>query len=182
MSNAKEKKTGGFLKDIVIPVIVAVIVFLLIQNFIVGMYYIPSESMVPTLQVNDRVVVTKFSYAMAEPDRQDIVVFKFPPNDDTTKPKADYVKRIIGLPGEKLEIKNNVVFINEKALEENYLNEGTRMPNFGPVEIPEGSYFVMGDNRNNSNDSRYWGFVGKKYIEGKAQALYWPLDRIGGLQ
>lgn len=145
------------------------------------MYFIPSESMLPTLEIDDHVVVTKFSYMNEPPARQDIVVFYYPPNDDLTTPKVEYVKRVIGLPGETLEIKDNAVLIDGTPLDEPYIAGNTNMPDFGPLTVPEDAFFVMGDNRNNSNDSRYWGTVGAKHIVGKAHFIYWPIDRIGAL-
>lgn len=179
---SKEKKTGGFFKDIVLPVLIALLLVYLLRTFVFGMYFIPSESMLPTLEVDDHVVVTKFSYANEPPARTDIVVFHYPPNDDVTVPKVEYVKRVIGLPGEILEIKDNIMHINGVPLAEPYIAANTNMADFGPFEVPEGTYFVMGDNRNNSNDSRYWGPVGEQYIVGQAHFIYWPIDRLGALQ
>lgn len=180
---SKPEKTSkpSILKDYILPVIIALGIVVLIRTFLLGMFYVPSESMVPTLQVNDHVVVTKLSYKMHEPERGDIVVFKYPPNEEQGLKEVDYVKRLIGLPGEKLEIKDNRVLINGRFLEESYLNVGTDMPDYGPIIIPQGQYFMMGDNRNNSSDSRVWGFVPKEYLIGKAQFIYWPFAHIGGL-
>lgn len=185
MSQEKRDKKGGWFSDIVLPMIVAFAIVFVVRAFIVGMYYIPSESMLPTLQVNDHVMVTKFTYQMEAPERGDIFVFKYPPNDSSGVPdgeKVDYVKRVIGLPGEVIEIKNGTVYIDGQPLEEPYLAEGTQMQDFGPETVPEDAYFAMGDNRNNSNDSRYWGPVEEAYIEGKVQWIYWPLDRWGRVE
>lgn len=172
--NPKEKKEGIF-KDFIIPILIAIVIVLFLRHFIIGMYYIPSGSMIPTLDLNDQVVVTKMSYRMHEPERGDIIVFKFPINEKQGLPEEDYVKRLIGLPGESLEIKDNKVLINGEPLTEPYIAEDTNMSDFGPVSIPEGEYFMMGDNRNHSNDSRYWGNVDREYLIGKAQAIYWPI-------
>lgn len=176
-----ENKAVSYLKDYVIPVVVALAIVLVLRTFIVGMYYVPSGSMIPTLQLNDHVVVTKLSYKMHEPERGDVIVFKYPPNEEQDLPEKDYVKRLIGLPGETLEIKNNTVYIDGVALDEPYVNSDTAMPDYGPITIPEGNYFAMGDNRNNSSDSRVWGFVPEEYLIGKAQCIYWPMQHIGRL-
>lgn len=184
MTENQEKKKGGWFSDIILPMALAFAIVFVIRSFVVGMYYIPSESMLPTLQINDHVVVTKFTYKLEDPERGDIIVFKYPPNDTSGVPereKIDYVKRVIGLPGEVLEIKEGQVLIDDHPLEEPYLAPGTRMSDFGPITVPEDAYFAMGDNRNNSNDSRFWGPVGEDYIEGKAQWTYWPLSRWGGI-
>lgn len=182
MTQKTKKNKGKVFSDVLLPMVLAFAIVFVVRYFIIGMYYIPSESMVPTFEVNDHVVVTKFTYQLHEPERGDIIVFKYPPNDMSGVPeeeKVDYVKRVIGLPGETLEIKDGTVHINGIPLKEPYLNEGTNMGDYGPYTLSEGNYFAMGDNRNNSNDSRYWGPVGEEYIEGKAQITYWPIDRWG---
>ncbi len=176
-----KEKTTNFIKDIVLPIIIALVIVVILRHFVIGMYFVPSGSMIPTLQLNDHVVVTKFSYQLNEPERGDIIVFKYPPNEEQGLKEVFYVKRLIGLPGEKLEIKDNTVYINDKPIKETYLNTGTDMPDYGPITIPEESYFAMGDNRNHSSDSRIWGYVPKHDLVGKAQIIYWPFNRIGGL-
>ena len=110
-----------------------------------------------------------------------MVVFKYPVNEEQGIETVIYVKRCIGPPGETLEIKNNTVFIDGTPLVEDYLNTGTSMPDFGPVTIPEGEYFMMGDNRNDSSDSRVWGTVKDENLVAKAQFIYWPFSHMGGL-
>ena len=124
--------------------------------------------------INDRIVVTRFSYWFNEPQRGEVVVFKYP-----LEPNKDYVKRLIGLPGEKIQIKNSKLYVNDELIEEPYLPKGLEFGDFGPVQVPQDEFFMMGDNRNNSSDSRVWGFVEDDLIIGKAQAIYWPLSRIG---
>ena len=153
------------------------IIVLLLNIFIVQLYWIPSPSMEPTLLVDDRVVVSKMSYWSKDPARGDIVVFKFP--RDT---KVNLIKRIIGLPGETLSVKDNRVYINNEALSEDYVPPQKKVPDFGPVLIPQGQYFMMGDNRDNSADSRVWGFVTAEQIRGKAKFLYWPIGRVGRIK
>lgn len=162
------------LKDFLESIVIAVILALLIKTFIFSFFYIPSRSMEPTLQKNDRIVVTKYTYRFSNPQRGDIIVFKYP--YDT---KKDYVKRLIALPGEKLEIIDSNLYINDELIEEPYLPMDLDFGNFGPIMVPEDQYFMMGDNRNNSSDSREWGFVDKKLLVGKVQMRYWPISRMG---
>ncbi|MFP5527821.1 signal peptidase I [Peptococcus simiae] len=175
-NNEKNQQKGGFIREFVVPVAIAIVLVLFLRHFIVGTYYIPSGSMIPTLGLNNQVVVTKLSYKMHEPERGDIVVFKYPVNEKEGLEEMDYVKRLIGLPGERVEVKNNTVFIDGKPLEEPYVAADTNMPDFGPVQVPEDEYFMMGDNRNHSSDSRYWGTVEEDYLIGKAQFIYWPIS------
>lgn len=132
--------------------------------------------MQPTLYPNDRIIVNKVLYRFREPDRGDIVVFKFP-----LDPSRDFIKRIIALEGETVEVSENYVYINGKRLEEPYLPHEL-MQNYKPYEVPKGYVFVMGDNRNNSDDSRVWGPLDKKNLIGKAFYIYWPPGRMGLLK
>jgi signal peptidase I len=130
--------------------------------------------MLETLQVGDHVLVNKFIYTFTDPKRGEIIVFKYP--EDKTR---DFIKRIVGLPGETLEIKNRVVYINGKTLKENYVkfssSEFSTSNNLSPRRIPPDSYFVMGDNRDNSMDSRVWGFLKQDLIRGKALIIYFSI-------
>lgn len=135
----------------------------------------------PTLLIGDHILVKKYSISKKNIERGDIIVFKYP--KDETK---DFVKRVIGLPGEVVEIRNKQVYINQQPLEENYTiyddpvvysPETQPRDNFGPVTVPQESYFVMGDNRDRSLDSRYWGFVKFNKIKGKAFLIYWSWNR-----
>ncbi len=164
-----------------------------IMYFIIQAFKIPSGSMEDTLLIGDHLFALKFAYGwwipvarkyikFRDPKRGDIIIFKFPLNT-----KKDFIKRCIGLPGETLEIKNKKVYINGKALKEPYayFKDGPPQPrgmsvrdNFGPIHIPKGSFFVMGDNRDFSMDSRYWGCLERKYLRGKALFIYWPPKRI----
>lgn len=149
------------------------ITLLLITNLVFLRYYwIPSGSMEPTLKIKDRIIVNKASYWAAKPKRGEIIVFKYP-----LDVKKHYIKRVIGLPQEKVEIKNNSVYIDDQLLEEPYLQEA-KYDHYGPVFVPLGQYFVLGDNRSNSMDSRIWGFVADKYIIGKVFYRYWPFERM----
>jgi len=154
-------------------IIVAGLTALFLINYVVRTFYIPSGSMKPTLLPNDYILVNEFLYRFRAPERGDVIVFKPP------LPKApDYIKRLIGKGGEKLEVKKGKVYINDTPIVEPYIME---MPDYdyGPVIIPPEHYFVMGDNRNNSEDSHIWGFLPKKNIVGKAFLIFWPPRRIG---
>ena len=133
--------------------------------------------MTPTLKVHDRVLVNKLSYKLHPVHRDDIIVFKAPPGADPGI--DDLVKRVIGLPGETVEGRNSHVLINGKVLKESYLPKGTFTSNFGPEVVPKSSYWVMGDNRTNSKDSRSFGFIKKSQIVGRVFVRIWPLDRLG---
>ena len=164
----------------------------LLRTYVVQSFYIPSPSMVPTLDVGDRIMVNKLSYDLHGVHRGDIVVFKRPPLEQQDFP--DLVKRVIGLPGESISTQNGHVYINGKILPEPWLPQASssytgalpsdphqqfNMP--GPVVIPAGEYFVMGDNRTDSEDSRFFGPIPKSLIVGRAMAVVWPLSRIKGV-
>lgn len=163
----------GMLGDIVESLVIAVVLAVIIRTFIFQPFFIPSGSMIPTLYKGDRIIVSKLSYRFHPPQRGDIIVFHYPLN-----PKKTYVKRLIGLSGEKVLLSGGKLYINDKVVPEPYLPRGTFFYDFGPVKVPEGSYFMLGDNRMNSEDSRVWGFLDKQLIIGKAMVLYWPPNRI----
>ena len=168
----KNKKKKSSLREMVEVIVTALVLAFLIKTFVVGNFWIPSESMVPTIEVNDKVIVTNFSYWFEGPKRGDVIVFRYPL--DT---KKDYIKRCIGLTGETVEFRDSKLYVNGQLVEEPYLPEGLVFEDYGPIEVPEGQYFMCGDNRNHSSDSRVWGFVEKRLIIGKAQVIYWPFDR-----
>ncbi|AMK10594.1 MAG: signal peptidase I [Pseudodesulfovibrio sp.] len=179
-------------RDTLEAVVVALLLAFVIRAFVVQAFKIPSGSMLDTLQIGDHLLVSKFAYDVrlpstlwldttdgkvlmktGDPKRGDIIVFKFP--EDETK---DFIKRVIGLPGDTLEVRNKVVYINGQPLDEPYVlhTKSDTLPvrdNFGPVVVPEGQYFVMGDNREGSYDSRWWGPVKRQKIVGKALVIYW---------
>ncbi|MDD3726428.1 MAG: signal peptidase I [Candidatus Ratteibacteria bacterium] len=173
--NKKQNKTAEWFKSLIWAVIIA----LLIRAFLIGNFKIPSTSMVPTLKVGDRLLSNDVIYKIRPPKRGEVVIFKYPED-----PKRDFVKRMIGLPGEKVMIKDGMIFINGKVVEEEsisrryYYSEGF-YGNGEEVEVPPDSYYVLGDNSINSRDSRYWGFVPKKNLVGKALFTYWPPWRMG---
>uniref|UniRef100_A0A7C3MIY2 Signal peptidase I n=1 Tax=Dictyoglomus thermophilum TaxID=14 RepID=A0A7C3MIY2_DICTH len=159
--------------DLLETIIFAFILAFLIKTFILQISYIPTGSMIPTLNEKEAVLVIRIPYYFREPRRGEVIVFKYP--QDPTK---EYVKRLIGLPGDTIEIKNGIVYVNGRALDEYYVKNKSS-DNYGPIQVPKDSYFVLGDNRPVSVDSRYWGFVPKKNLVGKAVLLLWPPQRIG---
>ena len=173
-------------------IIIAIFIAIVVRTFIAQAYKIPSRSMLPTLLVGDHLLVNKFIYGVkvpflrntiipvTNPQRGDIVVFIYP--NDRSK---DFIKRVIGVSGDKIEIKNKIIFINGKQYSDAYgiYSDNITYPasmqprdNFGPVTVPKGSLFVMGDNRDESLDSRFWGFVDLKDVEGKAFIIYFSLN------
>ncbi|MDA8148442.1 MAG: signal peptidase I [Actinomycetota bacterium] len=158
----------------------AVVIAILVRTFVFETYYIPSGSMIPTLEIGDRIVVNKLAYDFHSVHTGDIIVFARPPKEDCPGPPvADLVKRVIGLPGQRISSSGNTVLINGKPLPEPWLPKGEPLgPPITPMTIPPNSYYVLGDNRPNSCDSRYWGVVPKKLIVGKVDAIIWPLSQI----
>ena len=186
----KPKKSN--LRENIEAIILAIILALFIRTFIIQAFKIPSGSMKNTLQIGDHILVNKFIYGVKlpyfntkiipykKPQREDIIVFKF-----RQDPKKDFIKRTIGIPGDVIEIRNKKVYVNQKPLEQDYtiytdlhIIPKAMQPrdNFGPVTVPENSFFVMGDNRDKSYDSRFWGFVNLKDVKGKAFIIYWSWD------
>ena len=168
-------KTKPWWRETIETVFWALILALILRTFVIQAFWIPSGSMIPTLEIGDRVLVLKFWYALpkVEPKRGQIIVFKYP-----VDPRRDFVKRVIGLPGDKVEMKNGTVYINDKELFEPYV-KNTDTFNMESLVVPEKSYFCLGDNRPNSQDGRFWGFVPRDFIRGPAIFRYWPLSRIG---
>ncbi len=149
-----------------------------IRQFVAEARYIPSGSMLPTLQINDRLIVDKLSYRFNTPQRGDIVVFSPTSTLEKQNFHDAFIKRVIGLPGDKVEVKGGRVFVNDQALRENYIEEDPQYQ-WGPQTVPPNSYLVLGDNRNNSYDSHYWGFVPREKIIGRAVVRFWPPNRVG---
>jgi len=157
-------------------IVVALVLALIIRAFFLQVFWIPSGSMEPTLDINDRIVVNKVLYHFREPKRLEIVVFRGVPAMGDAK--KDLIKRVVGLSGETLELKKGAIFINGKAIEEKHTGFQD-YADFGPISIPLNSYFVMGDNRPQSADSRYWGFLPKSNLIGPAFLRIWPITRFG---
>jgi signal peptidase I len=188
-------KSKSVLREYIEAIIVAILLALVIRAFVVQAFKIPSGSMKSTLLVGDHILVTKFAYGIkipfmdtevfdfGGPQRKDIVVFRYP-----VDPDKDFIKRVIGLPGDTIRIQNKRVFVNDKELDEPYVQHtdhgvlpGSVSPrdNFGPIVVPQNSYFVMGDNRDESYDSRFWKFVDKSVLKGKALIIYWSWNGEG---
>lgn len=167
-------------------IVLSVFLALGIRSLVAEARYIPSGSMLPTLQINDRLIIDKVSYRFSNPVRGDIVVFNPTAELERQKFKDAFIKRVIGLPGDRVEVKGGKVYVNGKVLVEKYIDEAPEY-NWKSTEltpdgvVPEGHYLVLGDNRNNSYDSHYWGFVPKDKIVGKAIVRFWPIDRAGGI-
>lgn len=162
--------------------IIAVILAVIIRTFIAEPRYIPSESMYPTLETDDRLVVEKVSYYFHPPHRGDIIVFEPPIQlqlQGYEKEQA-FIKRIIAMGGDTVEVKEGKVYVNNQPLKENYILQPPHY-NLKSVKVPDGYLFVMGDNRNNSNDSHIWGFLPEKNIIGHAVFRFFPLNRIGSI-
>jgi signal peptidase I len=201
----REKSTAGSLIEFVVIIVVALGLAILIQAFLVKPFRIPSPSMVPTLDVGQRVLVNRLGTHFGDPSRGDVVVFKPPAGADSNecgipsepddghpcaKPtdkrsSSNFIKRVIGLPGDTLFVRDNRAYVNGKRLTEPYINKDTSCDALcnldKPIKIPPGYFFMMGDNRGQSDDSRQWGPVPKKWIIGRAFFTYWPPNRIGTL-
>ena len=202
---AEESPKGkSRLRENVEAILIAIVLALFIRTFIIQAFKIPSGSMKSTLQIGDHILVNKFIYGvkfpylripfigeaspnygntilpLGRPKRGDIIVFKFPED-----PAKDFIKRVIGIPGDVVRIRNKVVYINDEPFDDTYgIHTDNRMmpktlqprDNFGPATVPENKVFVMGDNRDHSYDSRFWGFVDLKAVKGKAFIIYWSWD------
>ena len=171
-------------RETIETIVWAFILAMIIRTFIVQAFWIPSGSMIPTLEINDRVLVAKFWNWFFEPSRGSLYVFKYP-----VDPDRDFVKRVIAVPGDTVDIIDGVVYINGNALEEEYVKNHDRfvMSRMSPkrifpevpFKVPEHKYFMLGDNRSNSQDSRYWGFADISDMRGPVFFRYWPVNRIG---
>lgn len=179
-SHSRSHSSVSSWHDATKTVVIALAMALVARSFIAEVRYIPSESMTPTLQVGDRYIVEKLSYYFRSPQRGDIIAFSAPSELRAQNLRDDLVKRIIGIPGDTIEIRNSQVWINDQIISEPYLKESTHY-RYGPVVIPKDQYFVLGDNRNQSYDSHFWGFVPRSNIIGLAGFRFAPITRIGGL-
>lgn len=166
----------GSIIEVVVIVTAAFVLALLIQQFVVKPFYIPSPSMRPTLMEGDRVLVSRFIYRFQEPERGDIVVFHPPRNEE-----QDYIKRVVGLAGDRVAVKDGRLYVNGEAQVEPYLQEQQIKNDYAEITVPPDSIFVMGDNRNNSGDSRFFGPVAVDEIVGESFLIYWPLTKLDWL-
>jgi len=164
-------------KSIIKTLVIAFILSLGIRTYVAEAKVIPTESMVPTIKVGERVLVDKIYFKLDELKHEDIVVFR--PTTELLKKgyKDDFIKRVIGLPGDNIIIRSGVVYVNNNPINEPYINEKPNQ-DYGPIKVPADSLFVMGDNRNYSSDSREWGFVPMENVKGRAIIKFWPLNRI----
>ena len=192
--HARENKPKkSLVREYTEAIIIAIILALTIRTFIVQAFKIPSGSMIPTLEIGDHILVNKFLFGVKvpftdhilfsfdEPERLDIIVFKYPEDED-----KDFIKRIVGIPGDRISLRNKVLYVNDVPLVEPYIQhaDSAILParlhtrdSFAPITVPPNRYFVMGDNRDQSLDSRFWGFVNREKIKGKAFLIYWSWDR-----
>ena len=179
----ESQKVAYKIISLVESLLVAFVAAWLIKTYIIQVSVVPTGSMIPTLiggvngEWNERLFVNKYIYRFSLPQRGDIVVFSSPHLDG-----KDYVKRCIGLPGDIIQIIRGKVLINDKPLVLAGVNIQYDYDFYGPVEVPKDHYFVLGDNRPNSNDSRYWGFVAQEDLIGSAVFTWWPLDRMRRLK
>ncbi|HEY6582880.1 MAG TPA: signal peptidase I [Rubrobacter sp.] len=171
------KKSGGALEYLVILLVSFALVFGFVRPFVMEAFWIPSGSMIPTLEIGDRVLVNKFIYRFTEPERGDIIVFQSVDNPD-----EDLIKRVVGLPGDTIAVRRGKLVLNGEPQKEPFTNKNLPDRSFyAKITVPKGHVFVMGDNRGNSADSRVFGPLPKKNIEGEAFIRFWPPHRIGGL-
>ncbi len=177
------RSIGAFILDIIETLVMALAVFVIVYLFLFQPHQVRGSSMYPNFHDGEYILTDKFSYRFGLPKRGDVIVFRAPRNEE-----YDYIKRIIGLPGDSIQIDGGRVFINNKPVDEYYLpkdfvtNAGAFVRLGQPVAVPNDQYFVLGDNRNHSSDSREWGFVPKENLIGKAWFRYWPPERFGAIE
>ena len=190
--NEQAKKQKSKLREtleFLLPIIIALIVAMLLKTFIFANAVVPTGSMLNTIQEGDRIIASRIEYNFNDPERYDIIIFKAPDEVAKGNDKEYYVKRIIGLPGETITIVNGVVYAADASgkttqLKDDFITACNPTGNFGPYTVPENSYFVMGDNRESSIDSRYWvttNYVDRDLIIGKVKFRYYPFNTFGKL-
>ncbi|MBQ7456400.1 MAG: signal peptidase I [Desulfovibrio sp.] len=181
----KKEKNKSVIRDFIEAIGIALILAIIIRTFVIQAFKIPSESMLDTLLVGDQLIATKFAYGLKypfthkyiyrgdDPKRGDIIIFEYPENPD-----IDFIKRVIGVPGDVIEVRDKQLYRNGEPVKESYVifKEPDQIrpvrDNFGPITVPKGEYFVMGDNRDNSHDSRFWGCIKREAIRAKAWRIY----------
>ena len=176
----RNKQEENPVVEIVKTIAMAAVLSFGIRTFVAEARWIPSSSMEPTLQINDRLIIEKMTYRFQEPKRGDVIVFNATEALQKQNFSEAFIKRIIGLPGDTVSVENGEVIVNGQVLDEIYIKE-TPNYEYGPVTVPEQQYLVLGDNRNNSYDSHYWGFVPDNKIIGRAFVRFWPPQRLGSI-
>lgn len=195
----RSRAERSFWRELPVLIIVALVVAVVIKTFVIQAFFIPSGSMKETLQINDRVLVNKLAYRIGDISRGDIVVFDDPrgfEDDESTvgalirnlaesvglsTPKSEFIKRVIALPGQTIQIRDGTLTVDGVPLVEDYLQPALHMPDFGPEAVPPDFIFVMGDNRNSSQDSRFFGPIPIDDVVGKAFTIIWPPSNWSGL-
>lgn len=179
-----EEKTKKLIREYAESLLIAAVLALIIRTFIIAPFKIPTSSMEPTLMPGDKIFVNRFIYRFRPPQRGDVVVFRYP--EDIHR---DFIKRLVAFSGETIEIANGKIVINGEAVDTpeifqklQYSNRGAYGAENAQITIPDDCYFVLGDNSDSSRDSRYWGFVPRKFLLGKAFVIWWPLTRMGGIE
>lgn len=193
------QSVGQFFKELPVLIVVALAIAILVKAFVVQAFFIPSGSMEDTLKINDRVLVSKFSYRFGEPEYPNVVVFESPLPQRIPEPdpgpiqslidnlmeglglqssEQDFIKRVIATEGQTVQVKEGSVYVDDRKLDEPYIKEVVAMQDYGPTTVGADKVFVMGDNRNNSEDSRVFGPIPKSSIVGRAFVLIWPLNRF----
>ncbi|MDO5537249.1 MAG: signal peptidase I [Desulfovibrionaceae bacterium] len=193
--NTRSKRKKPLWQDFFEALVVALLLALIIRTFIVQPFKIPSESMKDTLLVGDQLLATKFDYGLRvpftdivfyegrAPQRGEIIILKYPRDPD-----VNFIKRVVGVPGDVIEMRNKQFYRNGEPVHESYIRvdePGNIVPvrdNFGPVTVPPDNFFVMGDNRDNSMDSRFWGFVERKAVIAKARRIYWSWESLTNIR
>ena len=183
----KKKSKGRETLEFILPIVIAFILAMVLRSFVFANAVVPTGSMLNTIQEGDRIIASRIEYTFHDVERYDIIIFKAPDEVAKGNEKTYYVKRVIGLPGETVTIVNGVVYVAGKdgkseQLRDDFITACTPTGNYGPYVVPEDSYFVMGDNRESSVDSRFWvttNYVQKDLIIGKAKFCYYPFDNIG---
>ncbi|MDM8555212.1 signal peptidase I [Desulfococcaceae bacterium HSG7] len=161
-----------------LQMICLVAIALFVRTYVFQAFKIPSPTMKPTLQIGDHIWADKFIYQFNKPERGDIIIFPFPEN-----PKKQFIKRVVAVSGDKVEMRNNELYLNNQKLDEDFIvhhdlnKQKHAKDNFGPIVVPDNALFVLGDNRDHSYDSRFWGFVDINTVIGKAQSIYWSYSR-----
>ncbi|HVL50221.1 MAG TPA: signal peptidase I [Actinomycetota bacterium] len=195
----EKQSVGQFFKELPVLVVVALGIAILVKAFVVQAFFIPSGSMEDTLQINDRVLVSKFTYRISEPEYSNVVVFESPLSRRVPEPdvgpvqsimdnvmqglglkssEQDFIKRVIATEGQTVQVKEGSLYVDDRRLEEPYRKDEDPMPDYGPTTVGADKVFVMGDNRSNSEDSRVFGPIPESSIVGKAFVLIWPLNRF----